>query len=210
MASELPTHDTQLWTNVTATGAIKKHSPVKYWFEAQERWGDDISRLSQFLLRPGLGYQLTENTSLWLGYAWVYTSWPFAVNPHDENRLWQQLLWAKTYATTKWMARSRLEERFISTNYHTAWRFRQLAKLTVPIDSSRYSLVGSEEVFIHLNDFNHQKNQGFDQNRYFLGIGYALTRSLSTEIGYLNQYIRRINAPSYSGNCFSITVFLTN
>ncbi|MBS0152220.1 MAG: DUF2490 domain-containing protein [Nitrospira sp.] len=33
--------------------------------------GDDVTNIDQLLLRPALGYQLTENLSLWQGYAWV-------------------------------------------------------------------------------------------------------------------------------------------
>lgn len=204
----LPTQDMQVWTNVTLNGPLSSKTPkIKYWLEAQPRFGEDVSRLSQVLLRPGLGYALTPTTSIWGGYAWIYTTLPFASPSFDENRIWQQLLWSRKFNTVRLVSRTRLEQRFIQQNIHVAWRLRQFFKAEIPLPiQPAFSAIVSNEVFVHLNDFNRNNNQGFDQNRFFIGIGKELAPHIKAEAGYLNQTIRRINAADYSGNYLSLNV----
>ena len=87
--------DFQTWGNITATGNFgfinpdnKFLSKLKWWAEGQGRFGDNSSKFSQSLIRPGLGYQLTDTTSVWVGYAWAPTSTPYVRVPFDEQRLW--------------------------------------------------------------------------------------------------------------------------
>ncbi|KTD46642.1 hypothetical protein Lrub_1564 [Legionella rubrilucens] len=204
----LPTHDMQVWANLTANGPLSSKTPkIKYWLEAQPRFGEDVSRLSQVLLRPGLGYALTPTTSIWAGYAWIYTTLPFASPSFDENRTWQQLLWSRKFNTVRLVSRTRLEQRFIQQNIHVAWRLRQFFKAEIPLPKQpAFTGIVSNEVFIHLNDFNRNNNQGFDQNRFFVGVGKELTRHVKAEAGYLNQTIRRVNSADYSGNYLSLNV----
>lgn len=106
--------------------------------------------------------------------------------------------------------RSRLEERFIERAIHTAWRYRQLLKTSIFIPKHpKYAAVISDEAFFHLNDFNLQRNQGFDQNRLFLGLGYRTSKNSTIEIGYLNQMIKRVNSPDYRGDYLSMALLLT-
>lgn len=202
------THDVQIWSNITANGPLSKsHDKFRYWLESQGRFGDEVSRLSQFLVRPGLGYSITPNASLWLGYAWIYTTQPFATPAFEENRIWQQWLWIKHYDKVKYILRTRLEERFMPQNIRTAWRFRQLVKVDKPLAiHPKVSFVATEEVFIHLNNFTVLNNQGFDQNRFFVGLGYKIAPHTSLEGGYLNQAIRRINTSNFHGNYLSVSL----
>ncbi|HHL3492540.1 TPA: DUF2490 domain-containing protein [Legionella pneumophila] len=205
------TRDSQVWTIMNAIGPInKQHRKIRYWLEIQERIGENISQLSQQVLRPGLGYELWPNTTIWLGYDRIYTTQPFADPPVNENRIWQQLLWSKEYTRFRLTARSRLEERFIQRAIHTAWRYRQLFKTSIFIPKHpKYAAVITDEVFFHLNDFNLQPNQGFDQNRLFLGLGYRTSKNSTIEIGYLNQMIKRVNSPDYRGDYLSMALLLT-
>lgn len=85
---------------------------MRYWLEGQERFGDDSTHLTLTLLRPGLGYALTENLSLWVGYAWVHAGHPLTPNTFEENRIWQQLLWIKRNHSLTFTSRTRMEQRF--------------------------------------------------------------------------------------------------
>ncbi|HBZ3487262.1 TPA: DUF2490 domain-containing protein [Legionella pneumophila] len=205
------TRDTQLWTLMNAIGPInKQHRKIRYWLEIQDRVGENISQLSQLILRPGIGYELLPTTTKWLGYDRIYTAQPFANPPVNENRVWQQLLWSKEYTRLRLTARSRLEERFIQRATHTAWRYRQLFKTSIFIPKHpKYAAVISDEAFFHLNDFNLQRNQGFDQNRLFVGLGYRTSKNSTIEIGYLNQMIKRVNNPDYRGDYLSMALLLT-
>lgn len=202
--------DFQLWTNITATGSVSKElAKVKYWLEYQGRFGEDASKLSQLLLRPGIGYQLSPSTSIWVGYAWIRTALPFAIIPNHENRIWQQLLWSNKNQRFIFTLRSRLEQRLLPDTIHTAWRYRQLFKIGYFIPNhEKFSLIGMDEIFYHLNNFNHQNNSGVDQNRAFIGIGYKTTEQSTIEFGYLNQNIRRTTREDFNGNCLYLSLLL--
>lgn len=206
-------HDFQTWFNLTTTGKIysqdKVLSKLRYWLEGQERLGDDSSRFTQTLLRPGIGYALTENLTLWIGYAWIATGQPITTNPFEEERMWQQLLWVKTYSAYTLTSRTRTEQRFLENTPKTAYRIRQLIKFSVPFKKNNpLRFVTSDEVFIHKNDFVGRNSRGFDQNRFFLGLGYQFNQKAATEIGYMNQYVRRVGVPNFQANILSINFFL--
>ena len=77
--AERTVEDFQTWGNITATGSLSAINPkLKWWLEGQGRFGNDSSRFSQGIIRPGVGYALNEKTTVWLGYAWIPTSLPFA------------------------------------------------------------------------------------------------------------------------------------
>ncbi|TAL59808.1 MAG: DUF2490 domain-containing protein [Legionella sp.] len=207
-------HDVQSWFNVTAIGNFNQKdntdSKIKFWLEGQERVGDEVSRFTQTLLRPGIGYSFNTNLSLWVGYAWTYTGLPLTSTPFAENRIWEQLLWVKSYDSVTLTSRTRIEQRFLQNNPKTAYRARQLFKVGIPLNHSpKWSLVSSEEVFIHKNNFNGPNSKGFDQNRFFIGIGYEFTPNLITEIGYMNQYIQRVGIPNFLANIASFNLFLS-
>ena len=206
--------DFQSWFNITAIG--KTHSDdkiigrVRYWLEGQQRFGDDSSRFTQTIFRPGLGYALTDNLSMWLGYAWIYTGIPFTPNPFEEDRIWQQLLWTKTNRYLTFTSRTRIEQRFLENNPKTAYRFRQLIKISVPLKQyANFSFVTSDELFLHKNNFVGTNSSGFDQNRFFIGLGYKINPKATTEIGYMNQYIRRFGVPNFLTNIVSINFLLS-
>ncbi|KTD24193.1 hypothetical protein Lmac_3066 [Legionella maceachernii] len=209
--------DFQVWPNLTAIGRFS-HSDntafgrLRCWLEGQERIGDDSKRLTQTLLRPGLGYAVTPSLSLWLGYAWIHTNRPLTSSPFNENRIWQQLLWIKTTPHFTFTSRTRMEQRFFQNdpnNNKVAYRARQLMKIAIPLKyNSRLSAVGSDEVFWHKNNYIGRNGRGFDQNRLFVGLGYKINSNATTEIGYMNQYIRRYGVPNFLSNIVSINFFL--
>ena len=55
------------------------------------RFGEDVGRLSQSILRPGVGYQLSDTVSAWVGYGRVTNHQPG--DDVGEDRIWQQLSW---------------------------------------------------------------------------------------------------------------------
>lgn len=206
--------DFQNWLNLTTIGKFysddKVFSHLRYWLEGQQRLGANSSRYSQILLRPGLGYALTQNTSIWLGYAWIYTGPPNSSSPFEENRIWQQLLWVKTYPYLTLTSRTRTEQRFLENNPKTAYRIRELVKVFAPIkNNGRLAFVTSDEIFFHKNNFVGTNSQGFDQNRFFIGLGYEVNSFTIAEMGYMNQYIRRFGVPDFLANILGINVYLS-
>ena len=62
-----------------------------------------------------------------------------------------------------------------------------------------FRYIVQDEAFVSLNDTDWVPRQGFDQNRFFTGVGYAFTKNITGEIGYMNQYIIRRGA-NYMGH----------
>lgn len=192
-------NDFQTWGAVVATGSLKSFNPAwknfKYWAEFQGRFGDDTSRLSQVMVRPGIGYEINPNSSVWVGYGWIPTDDPFTKTPFNERRLWQQFSWKDSYSFGTLSSRTRFEQRWAPrVGDDTAFRLRQMLKISSPLSQApAYSLVASDEYFLNLNDTDWSPKSGFDQNRLFLGIGYNFDKNSKTEIGYMNQYINRSN-----------------
>lgn len=204
--------DFQSWLNFSITGHFdeknKTLQPFRYWIEGQGRFGDDSHRLSQTLGGVGIGYTMKRNMSLWLGYVRVHTALPFTPNPIDEDRIIEQLLWQKKFKSMNMLSRTRLEQRFLSNGTQTAYRARQLIKLTRPLKRyPKFSIVGGDELFWHKNDFIGRNGQGFDQNRVFIGLGYQILPTLNTEVGYMNQYIRRFGVPNFLNNALFVNFF---
>jgi hypothetical protein len=186
------TRDNWVWLNVTAQGPVS--GKILAWAEVQGRFGDDASRLSQSILRPGIGYQLSPRVSLWVGYG--------RITGHNrgkdvgENRLWQQLSWnAGEVAGGALTTRTRLEQRFVNTGSDTGWRLRQLVKFNRPLrKGGDTSFVLTSETFIALDDADWGARSGFDQTRNFAGIGFTVAPKTRLEVGYLNQYINQAGA----------------
>lgn len=204
--------DFQAWGNITATGSLgfvnPNLKPFKYWLEGQGRFGLDTSIFSQGILRTGLGYQLNDQSSIWLGYAWITTDAPFSRSAFDEHRIWQQFLWNTKFSFGTFTSRSRLEQRFMPTGSQVGWRFRQMFKVSVPMPfAPAFSFVVSDEYFANLNKTNYGADDGFDQNRVFGGIGYNFNKNIKTEIGYINQYIRKAG-PDLMDNILSVNLYL--
>ena len=208
-----PSEDFQTWGNITAIGSLDFLNPkfknFKYWLEGQGRFGLNTSTFSQGMVRAGLGYKLNEQSSIWLGYAWVTTDEPFTTTAFDEHRIWEQFLWSDKFSFGTLTSRSRLEQRFIPTGSDVGWRFRQMFKASIPMPfAPDFSFVASDEYFVNLNKTNYGADDGFDQNRAFAGIGYNFNKNIKTEVGYMNQYIRKPIGPDRMDNILSVNLYL--
>ena len=194
----------QVWSSFLALPRLNEH--VRFWVEGQARFSNNASRFSQGFIRPGVGYDLTENSSVWVGYGWFETTVPYTPSTVHEDRIWQQFLWVKGYSKQRWFSRSRLEQRFIP-NTDTAWRFRQLFRFEhALVPSKHYIFAASNELFYNFNDFNDNQSHGLDQNRLYVGLGARPTKRLLVEAGYLNQTIRRVGRDNFTGHSLLISL----
>ncbi len=201
--------DFQVWGNVTALGNFGALDPkntelkkFRWWLEGQGRFGNDATQFTQSLIRPGLGYAITDKIVVWAGYAWAPTAEPLSVaHPFNEHRIWQQVTWADNFSFGRLSARSRFEQRFfdhnapISGDDDVGHRFRQLVKLAVPITpiDPNLTFIVQSELFIAMNSVDNPGfiARGYDQNRAFVGLGYKVNQYATVELGYMNQFINR-------------------
>lgn len=197
--------DFQAWGNITAIGNLGNFNPKmknwRIWLEGQGRFGNDVSQFTQALIRPGIGYAITDTVTLWVGYAWAPTAEPISGSRNfNEHRIWQQVTWNENLSFGRFSWRSRFEQRFFDERVpdpgknDVAYRFRQLIKLAIPMPfiSPSLSFVVQDEVFIAMNT-PHKGwiTNGLDQNRGFAGVAYKFNQMATGEIGYTNQYINR-------------------
>lgn len=207
-----PDEDQQTWGAVFNTGHLSAlHPKARFWLEGQGRFGDDTSRFSQGILRAGLGWAVSEHWVLWGGYAWIPSDPPGPSNGTREHRLWQQAMGNGGVPASRlnWVARTRLEQRWLEHADDTGWRLRQFAKLTHPLTSGGrvYASVW-DEVFFALNATDWGARAGLDQNRAFAGFGVRLGKGVSTEVGYLHQYVFRASRPDASNHILSLNLFV--
>jgi len=198
--------DFRVWSPVYLN--VKLPNRFLAYMEVNPRFGDDASSFDQLLLRPAIGYQLTEHLSLWQGYGWV-GNYNQSGGPmfFQENRVFQQAIYTRKLASFNFMSRTRMEERWVQYAGGTALRFRQMLKLSYPLPMApEWSLVGYDEIFINLNSVDTYDElgrgskgpgAGIDQNRFFLGVNRKFNQYFNVDIGYQNQML---NSRKLAGN----------
>jgi len=175
--------DFRLWAPIYLTVPLSP-SFIGY-IDVTPRFGDDVSNLDQLLIRPAIGYKLTDRVSLWQGYAWVGNYQPTFIN---ENRLFQQLLYVETFPFVKLTSRSRMEERFIEHTDGTAFRARTMLRGDFPLlRIPDTAFVVYDEIFANLNTVGNGPEAGFDQNRFFLGLNHKFMKQFNMDVGYQMQ-----------------------
>ena len=200
--------DGRFWFNVNATGPTAVEN-LRWYVELQPRWREEGAQLDQVLLRPALSYGLNEQASVWLGYAFVVTH-PDGRPSFDEHRYWQQFLYNFTpIHSLNIQSRTRLEQRHIEDSSDTGHKLRQMFRFTLPSHiNPKLQWVFYDEYFVNLNDTDYGAVRGFDQNRAFVGVNWAVNKQANLELGYLNQYVNRSNNIDLENHVFSTTLFL--
>ena len=175
--------DFRLWAPIYLTVPLST-SFIGY-MEVNTRFGDDVSELDQLILRPAIGYKLTDHISLWQGYAWIGNYQPRLT---EEHRVFQQLLYKETFPFVKITSRSRLEERIIERTDGTAVRARTVLRGDFPLPKiPDWAFVLYDEIFVNLNTVGSGPEAGFDQNRLFLGMNHQFMKQFNMDVGYQLQ-----------------------
>lgn len=203
----LAEEDMQGWAAATATVPVDDR--VVVWLEGQGRFSDEVSRLGQLLIRPGIGYRVSPSTTLFAGYTYVRTS-PRGGAVTTEHRIWQQASW-RAIGDGKGVTvsgRTRLEQRFVHGTGDVGVRFRQLMRVTAPIDRQGTQIVGWTEGFFGLNDTQAGQRTGFDRMRNFAGISLPVTATMRLEPGYMNEFISRRGTDDRANHIASVTMNL--
>lgn len=151
--------------------------------EVQYRNYNAIGDLEQLLIRTGLGYNLSTNSNLLLGYGYI-NSENFTGNLADqatveEHRVYQQFITKQKVGSVALQHRYRFEQRFIEHDFRV--RFRYFLGINIPFKNPSYYISLYNEIFLN-GDSN-----VFDRNRIYSGLGYKLNNSIRFEVGYMNQ-----------------------
>lgn len=156
------------------------------------RIADDRTRPSQVEARFEMGRKLGERTSLWAGYVHV-VSYNLGRRDGIEDQAVEQLNWnLGKIGPLELRSRTRLEQRFIVGNDHTAWRMREQLRLALPIGRGKLSAVLWTEPFVALNR-TAATGRTFEQLRSFAGVSLRVSPHAEVEFGYINQRLYRVS-----------------
>lgn len=181
----------QLWTPVYLQFPIKEK--FLGGLEISPRLGNNVTDLSQLIIRPSIGYKLKENLILWQGYAW---SPSFVPRFRNENRIWQQIQLSKNFSKFKMTNFFRLEERLIEDTGSAALRGRYTFQLEYPLDKKKlWSLVLSDKFYFNFYSVAEGPDAGADQNRIFIGINKEINKRIKLETGYQFQHLLKKGRP---------------
>jgi hypothetical protein len=210
--------DLQLWTQYSFLG---RFSPKwSLYFDYVDRTNDILQSQNAIFLRPGLAYDLTENTSMYAGYCYSLAfEDDHTPEKLTEHRLWQQLLYNTKSGKLSFQHRYRLEERFnevykdsaVADEYSYTWRMRYKLNLQYPVWKSKdenrsLSILLTDEIITSFG--RHVILSYFNQNRLFLGLSLQFSKKLSASFGYTDifrstgtagHYVN-INAPTINLN----------
>lgn len=180
------------------------------WVDVHYRMTDNfVDRPFQFMFRPAVTYFIKDNLRVNVGYALV-EHFP-AKGLHTtrtEHRPWQQIWWNQKYpglVTLQWL---RLEQRFNQKvaadqkqdGYNYNFRVRYNFSFFIPLKGKEiiaktpFAAV-IDEVF--LNFGGKVVYNTFDQNRFFIGLGYQFTPTLNAQLGYMNVYQQEASGNNY-------------
>ncbi len=180
-------HDQGVWINGTVTGKVE--GPVVFFAEVQPRITEGVSRMTQLLLRPAVGYEVSKDLTIYQGYARVIDPIEGGADLH-EDRLFQQVTWnVGKIGQLEVQSRTRFEQRWRSDGPGVSLRARQMMRFEYPLapGTRRVAAISSVEGFVGLKSAAWGGVEGFDQLRTFVGLEIPLPGRSTIEAGYLNQ-----------------------
>lgn len=169
----------------------------------------------QQVVRPWVHYQMHERVRLsWSPLGWWGTWYPTGVNSvnfQPEFRSTLMLTLTQPLGRVIITQRYRYEFRFFGKELPTdgsagndfydhmtgpenrRGRLRYMARAVIPFNNPKlepktYYLNVYDEVFVGIGH-NVKPERIFDQNRFFMGLGYKFNPALRVELGYLNQLV---------------------
>jgi hypothetical protein len=190
--------DEQLWTNFNVTAKLSDR-----WRLSEEvtlRFSDNRKGLYELESNTLLGYRLNKVVTLWAGYTHdpQYAAGDFTVMEHRAREQVTFDGFARLGAG-KLNGRIRLEQRWRNGVDGTGWRLRPYLKYSLPI-AGKTALNLSSEPFFNLNSTPFQKKSGLDRVRNLVTVSTPLTKSLTGEVGYMNQHGFVRGGPDTSDN----------
>jgi hypothetical protein len=181
------------WVGINAQHTSKRNKLWHSFLFSQLRFVDQAHPWQSGLVEGGVGYQVADEHSVWVGYRWTGRN-PYN-NFFQENRLFQQILSQKQRNLNRFLIRSRLEEITAGNSSQVALRLRE--RIAIEHERALFSnayLFVYEEVFFQLNRPAFMPDAFVGENRIFLGFNLRKSKTTWWEIGYLNQFqVRTVN-----------------
>ncbi len=205
----LATDDQSIWVSSTVQTDFGGSNYLAF-LELQPRINHDSSNFAQLIVRPFVGYKVTKNLQLWLGYAWQGE-----YNSKDKfdlatNDIIEQVQWVDNWTPElNFQYRFRLEQRFFE-DADLSHRMRHRFRLQYTIPNTSFYVVAFDELFVYFNSVNsgrleHSVQTGVNQNRSYVGFGYKINPHINIDTGYHFQYVNNFGREDLNNH-----VWLTN
>jgi len=189
------------WGQVFITKTLGKKTSLLAEYQWRRTTG--VKEGQQGLFRVAFQVKINDAVSAAVGYAeaetYAYGSFPIAANgTFPEHRIFEQVILKQNINKLSITSRLRIEQRLLGAvkpgasreieKWNYANRFRYLIRLQYPLSKKLYAWLG-DEIFIGVG-----KNVGvniFDQNRIHACMGYKFSKTISVEMGYINQTLQQ-------------------
>ena len=172
--------DAQLWSQVNTNVPLAEG--VKITAEQIARVSNRQDGLYQTEFGALLGLRVAKNVELGIGYRWVGAH--NGNTAANENRLRQQVV--GTFGPI--VTRFRVDERFNPRGDEVGFRIRPLIRYNHRLGDKGVALFVSHESFYLPNATAWGQRRGYERMRNIVGFTLPISRAVSTDLGYLNQY----------------------
>ena len=182
---------TGIWLGAFVSGKLSadEGGPWLYKVDAQARYYDFGNGLEEYLIRPGIGYALSDTTRAWLGYGRFVVESRSQGLMLDENRYWQQLDWRGDAGAGVLGLRLLAEQRDVNFSSDVRHVLRFMARYRRPIARGPAdNWFVATEAFFDLNTTDWGGDTGLSQYRLAFGADGQLSEHLSLEAGVMLRY----------------------
>jgi len=170
--------DFQIWN--TDSEELKINKDSKLVFEEEFRWGGNATEFFYQHYDVGLFHNLEKWLNIGGGYRHVYELKKGKFEPENEPYVTANLLW--DIEGLKLEDRSRLEYRHFDYQ-DDSWRYRNKATVKLPWKFTKleFQPYFADEIFLEFDGFE------LTRNRFYSGMGFALTKNVKADIYYMLQ-----------------------
>jgi hypothetical protein len=184
--AQAATSDDQVWATTTVN--VKLGQKWRLSQELVARFSDNRNGLYEIESNTLLGYSIAKGVTLWGGYTHdpQYSAGHFTVMEHRAREQVTLDNFAKL-GSGKISARMRLEQRWRNGIDGTGWRARPYIKYSLPV-AGKLNLNLSNETFVNFNTTSFQRKDGIDRMRNLISVSLPLSKRITGEAGYMNQY----------------------
>jgi hypothetical protein len=187
-------HREMAWLGYFNQTRFTAHSGL--WVDLHLRLNDDfVNEVHASMGRIGYIYYFSDKARLTIGYAFQEQPGHHGAATVLEHRPWQQIQWFEKKSRFNMAQWIRLEQRYRKSGdaayEFNSHRIRYSIAFTIPLTRKEVApktpfIFTNNEVFINFG--KNIVNNYFDQNRFFVGVGYQFTAHMNAQLGYMNVF----------------------
>lgn len=173
-------HDAQAWLQVNTVVPLADR--LRVTFEQIARGSDRQQGVYQSEFGAILGLRVADGVELGFGYRKV--GFHNANLAPNEDRVRQHVVWTRGPL----QMRLRVDQRFLETGGEVGIRVRPQVRYNHRLRRPGFALFVSHESFVLPNSTDWGQRRGYERMRNIAGVVLPVGRTVSADMGYLNQY----------------------